>query len=100
MQETHSEVTYSEVNQITNQKCHKGMEEEKNYSTCIDNLSNHNHIQSLFRVKVVYLQVLGGDAVILGLDLFEGGREVRKSEGHIDFRYSFINLSHQFINFL
>lgn len=51
-------------------------------------------------VIVVYLEVSCSDAVVLGLDLFEGGCEVRKSEGHIDFSHGFINLSHQFFDFL
>lgn len=66
-----------------------------------ETLTLYNCIQSvLVVIVVVYLQVLCSDAVVLRLDLFEGRRKVRKSEGHVDFSHGFINLGHEFFNFL
>lgn len=51
-------------------------------------------------VVAVYLQIPCRDAVVLRLDLFESRREIRKREGHIDFSHGFINLRHEFFDFL
>ncbi len=54
----------------------------------------------LFLPRPDYLQVLGSNTIILSLDLFEGGRQIRQREGHIYFSHRSINLSHQLLDFL